>query len=353
MKYTKLLPTLLLLSPLAWGQITTFGTKNNTYNIDTSEIEDKLIRCPSTKDALPINFGRLNDKSLDVWYNSNVIIGKRKKEGFTESYSEIYADNNKYTNAYHYGYVFNKDYNYVSNNIFWPYLDGYSPYLTHTVYGSLYEPGIPGSDRLPLFISDTQFLKESTTKKTVFIPNKEFDVAEIVLTDYRYDIHSGKKLDGLNKTQERLYKFLRSDRYNSNILARVRIIKSKYSNRAQVSFWVGTDLATIYGTYNGTGLNKPSYEKSNIFKNVSYHNNNATGGFVIEDIRKVKDINFFFRKNSWSNVNPNGLWAVVNYRGERPWIIKDGQQNLTEDWNITDQMLKDENKYYEENKCFN
>lgn len=349
MKYSKLLYGLLLISPISLAQITTFGTKNNTYSINPAEIEDKLTRCPSTKDTLPIIFSRTNSKNLNIWYNANVIVGKYKKQGYTESYSEIYADNSKFSNAYYYGYNFNKDYNYVTNNDFYSYLNGYSPYLTHTVYQSLYRPGVPDSDRLPLFISSTKFMRDSNVESRVYIPNKEFDVSEILITKDTYDLHSGKILSGLKKSEERLYNILKSNRYGDNILGRIRIYKT--GNKAEIAFWFGQDLITLYDTYNGNGSHNANYAKSNIFKNVEYSGNDAKGYFVIDDIRKIKDIRFHLRKNSWANHNPNGIWGVVNYKGDRPWIANG--DNFSQDWRITDDMLNAENRFYQENKCFN
>ncbi|HGE6075223.1 TPA: hypothetical protein ACGG79_003341, partial [Vibrio cholerae] len=343
MKLSAITLALILASTSASANITTFGTKNNTYtppkpSIDTipGEIKDRIIQCPTTKDPLPIWVSGASTRTLQFDLNVNVLVGKQNQSfKYSPTYSDIYINRNESTPAFHYGYIFDPNYNYVSNNLdFHPYGGGYSPWLAHTIYGNyLYRPGVPDTDKMPIFLSNTRKVRLNSND-LITLPNKDFSVSDVIFFAERFDINQ-------HSAHETLYKILRSNN-DPVIIGRASIYKN--GNNLIIRYWFWSEWAQPYDTIGYSSSNNAEYKERNIMSNFSYNGRDITGYHVINDVRKLKDIRFLIRR---TDKNKAGIWGIANMRGSAPWNVVSGEWKR--DNSLSQQDLIEENKFYSEN----
>ncbi|HDZ3704576.1 TPA: hypothetical protein RSW58_003602 [Vibrio cholerae] len=334
-------------SASASASITNFGTKNNTYtpptpSIDSvpGEVRDKIIQCPSIKEPLPIRISGANSSTLQFDLNVSVLVGKQYQSfPFSPTYSEIYIDRTKFDHAKgSYGYVFNEKYNYVSNNDeFYSYSHGYSPWLAHTIYGNnLYEPGVKDTDKMPIFLSRTRLVRLNSSD-LVTLPNRDFSVVDVIFTSERFNInnHTGYGT---------LYKLLHD---NSDPVLIGRATMYKKGNKLLIEYWFWNEWAQPFDIVGFAPTNDPEYKKKNIMSNFKYSGRDITGFHVIEDIRRVKDIQFLVRR---TDKNKAGIWGIANERGNASYVVQNGVWRR--DSSLSEQALLEEQKFYSENNCF-
>ncbi|HFG1694441.1 TPA: hypothetical protein ACGF39_003487 [Vibrio cholerae] len=346
MKLSAITFALMLASASASASITTFGTKNNTYtppnpSIDTipSEIKDKIIQCPTIKDPLPIWVSGSAYRDLQFDLNTNVLIGKRQSSfKYSPTYSEVYVNLSKINKHQSDGYVYNKDYNYVSNNTdFHMYSDGYSPFLPLTVYKDyLYKSDTANADKMPIFLSNTRKVRLNSND-VITVPNKDFSVVEVLFLSERFDINQHTGYD-------KLYTILTR---NTDPVLIGRATMYKEGNKLTIRYWFWSQWAQPYDTIGYDSSNTQEYKQRNIMSNFSYDGRNITGQHVIDDIRKIKDIRFLIKR---TDDNKAGIWGVANIRGAASFNVVTG--SWKKDNSLTESQLEQENKFYSESNCF-
>ncbi|KWW45141.1 hypothetical protein GJ26_12250 [Vibrio cholerae] len=358
-KYTVLFCALMPL--IASAKITEFSTKNDVYPKPNppsvsevpGDVKNQILNCPSARDSLPITFHGINKGPLAYWYNAFVIVGVQKTTGYTNAVSEYVIDSGKFSLARHDGYYFDPEYNKITNpGRIGPYLNGYSPktsLISYSKYasgtGSILVPNGSGSgsyivyrkDLMPLFVSDT-FNVGKYVDKPIYLPNKDFTVAEIFVAGTDFDLHSRGKKD------EWLLKLLQ-DKDNHRMLSRVKLWRS--GNK--VNFDILLNGNKVIPKTKPSDM--PDYDqydqKVNLLKNISWRDGYGYGTYSM-DVSKLKDIQVFVRMDGGGSLG--GLWILANSHGQRPWKF-DGTR-FTPDSSVTDSMLKEANNFYENNKCF-
>ncbi|HGS4469529.1 TPA: hypothetical protein ACMDNR_002765 [Vibrio cholerae] len=354
-KYTVLFCALMPL--IASAKITEFGTKNDVYPKPNppsvsevpGDVKNKILNCPSARDALPISFHGFYGGTSAYWYNAFVIVGVQKS-GYTNAFSEYVIDQTKFTMADQ-GYKFDPEFNKITNpGRIGPYLGGYSPNASFISYGK-YTTGtgtiqvpttggyipVAKKDLLPLFVSDT-FNVGKFVDKPIYLPNKDFTVAEVFIAGTDFDLHSrGKK-------EEWLFNLLK-DKDNHRMLSRIKM-------------WRSGNTVNFDILLNGNKIipktkpdDRPDYDqydqKVNLLKNISWRDGYGYGTYSM-DVSKLKDIQVFVRMDGGGKLG--GLWVIANSYGQRPWKF-DGNR-FAPDYSVTDSMLKEANDFYENNKCF-
>ncbi|MDA5313209.1 hypothetical protein [Vibrio cholerae] len=344
---------LLLLSPFVSAKITEFSTKNNTYPEPkpptagdiTDEMKNRIVFCPTLKDSLPIWLSTSSDSQLTYWYNANVIIGRQYNSNYSGVYSDYFVNTGECKpSGANYGYSCDPKYNYISNNRYFdkPFLNGYTPYLTHTVYERLFSH--TKGDVMPLFVSNDYEIRPKYPNVPIIIPNKDFSVFEILIYDDRFYLR-------WNDAQpEWLYNLLSkwNEDKQDRVIGRIRFFRYGYTIFG--STWFNPALSQPYDTPDGQFFDK-DYADQNVLKNIKYTQNSIRGDFKIDDIRRVSDIRVNIRKHGWGDHNKAGIWVVANEKGKRQWIVS--SSSFIKDGSTTQAMLDEENKFYMENACFN
>ncbi|EKG0018369.1 hypothetical protein RZ186_000161 [Vibrio cholerae] len=330
MRLSAIALALMLVATSASANITTFGTKNNTYtpptpNADTvpEPLRDKFSVCPSIHDPLPI---KLLSQNVGAYVNVNFALAKLEDTtNLTLRPNRIVQNLNYSKSDLHYP-TYDTNHNYVPhvNGEFKQYIlkgNGVTPPWQRTFYYNL----VGRNNRknlVPIYLTPTYRMESKDFSREILLPTRDFDVFDIIISNQRHSPWD-------NPSHQRFNDFFIQQNYGS-FEARITFYKK-----------TGDDKKIYYKVY------EKNPGSIHFEWGVSQLIDKNGGSF---DIRSVRDIQIGFDTAN----KQTRLAVMINRYGDSRLNLSeyDPYRSWFTDPNITYEMYKGEEDFIRANKCF-